>query len=628
MLIPLFLSFLLPVLGISLVKSVAPRTIRITDCRTGLNSTTLGNTSEQLPPSGIPFAVNVTLSGLTSDLAGWQVGMTFDNNSLKCMNILIPESDPSYVFHGISEIQVVDFSESSQNATYTQYPQVTASAALLDPSNAVTTSNALLCVMNFTAFKAGQKVISFYPSSPISPDTFLTDSNNFEIPFESQTFSVNILEKQAETKVQINFSQTGLNPDYPGTVVIIDGNNYTIAGLPASFMWTVGSSHSFAYQSPLIVAANAKRYVWNSTTGPVPVQSGNINATSPQTITGNYKTQYYLAVSSSYDSPSPTSNWFDENTNITASVTSVISGPTGTRHVCTGWTGTGNVPSTGTDLSVAFVITQPSNITWNWKTQYLLTISTTPIDLDPQPSRIPTGEVASVNSWWYDFSTSVTLTAGAVENYTFNFWSVDDVSQGDRVNPISATMNAPRTVIAHYTSNNSVPDIVIRNLTTSKTVVGQGYTATINVTVENQGANTESFNVTVYAGTIVLASQTLVVDGGNSIAISVMWNTSGVGMGNHTLRVYAEPVPGETDISNNNYTCSVPVHVGVPGDISGPTPGVYDGKCDMRDISYLIIRFNSKSGLAKWNPNADINDDGVVNMRDISIAVLNFNKHE
>ena len=48
----------------------------------------------------------------------------------------------------------------------------------------------------------------------------------------------------------------------------------------------------------------------------------------------------------------------------------------------------------------------------------------------------------------------------------------------------------------------------------------------------------------------------------------------------------------------------------------------------MRDVSYLIIRFNSKPNSANWNPNADINNDGTVNMRDISIAILNFNKHE
>jgi hypothetical protein len=98
--------------------------------------------------------------------------------------------------------------------------------------------------------------------------------------------------------------------------------------------------------------------------------------------------------------------------------------------------------------------------------------------------------------------------------------------------------------------------------------------------------------------------------------------------GNYTIEAAAEPVLGETNTANNNCTCDKPVHVGVPGDISGPTQGVYDGKCDMRDINYLIGKFNGKPGDPKWAPNADVNNDNVINMRDIQIAILNFNKHE
>jgi hypothetical protein len=105
-------------------------------------------------------------------------------------------------------------------------------------------------------------------------------------------------------------------------------------------------------------------------------------------------------------------------------------------------------------------------------------------------------------------------------------------------------------------------------------------------------------------------------------------NTTTCAYGNYTLEAVAEPLPEEIDISDNNCTCSFTVHVGVPGDISGPTQGVYDGKCDTRDINYLIAHFNSKPGSAKWNPNADVNGDNTVNTRDIQIAILNFNKHE
>ena len=48
----------------------------------------------------------------------------------------------------------------------------------------------------------------------------------------------------------------------------------------------------------------------------------------------------------------------------------------------------------------------------------------------------------------------------------------------------------------------------------------------------------------------------------------------------------------------------------------------------MRDIKYIISLFNTTPISPNWNPNADINNDGIVNMRDVQIPILNFNKHE
>jgi len=48
----------------------------------------------------------------------------------------------------------------------------------------------------------------------------------------------------------------------------------------------------------------------------------------------------------------------------------------------------------------------------------------------------------------------------------------------------------------------------------------------------------------------------------------------------------------------------------------------------MRDVTYLILHFNTKPGSPNWDPNTDINNDGVCNMRDVTIAILNFNQRE
>jgi hypothetical protein len=162
-----------------------------------------------------------------------------------------------------------------------------------------------------------------------------------------------------------------------------------------------------------------------------------------------------------------------------------------------------------------------------------------------------------------------------------------------------------------------------------KSVIGKGYCANKTVALTNLGTYTETFNVTVYANTTIIANLTdITLLSRNSTTEVFPWNTTDFAYGNYTIWTYAWPVPGETDTANNNCTCGVPVHVGVPGDVSSSVAGVYDKKCDMKDIAYLVILFNTKPSSPNWNPNADVDNNGVVSMIDIAIAILNYNQHE
>jgi hypothetical protein len=76
-------------------------------------------------------------------------------------------------------------------------------------------------------------------------------------------------------------------------------------------------------------------------------------------------------------------------------------------------------------------------------------------------------------------------------------------------------------------------------------------------------------------------------------------------------------------MANNNYTCGTAIHSGVPGDVTGPTPEVYDGRVDMRDITYMILRFQLRT-----YGNPDLNNDGVVDIREITAAILHFMQPE
>ena len=64
----------------------------------------------------------------------------------------------------------------------------------------------------------------------------------------------------------------------------------------------------------------------------------------------------------------------------------------GVRRVCTGWTGTGSVPASGTDRAVSFAITNDTQIVWNWRTDYRTTLAVKgPATADFSESWVPNG---------------------------------------------------------------------------------------------------------------------------------------------------------------------------------------------------------------------------------------------
>ena len=158
-----------------------------------------------------------------------------------------------------------------------------------------------------------------------------------------------------------------------------------------------------------------------------------------------------LTVVSAYGTPTPASGPYTPGTTIVASVTPVVAGPAGTQYVCIGWTGTGDVPATGTTTSVTFTITQNSSITWNWEAQstnYTLTVNV-----------VGNGSV-TVNPLELSYlsGTNVTLTATPGSMWTFWNWS-GDVSgtviwhdqYGDiMLNQTSIIMDGNKTVTATF----------------------------------------------------------------------------------------------------------------------------------------------------------------------------------
>jgi len=170
-------------------------------------------------------------------------------------------------------------------------------------------------------------------------------------------------------------------------------------------------------------------------------------------------------------------------------------------------------------------------------------------------------------------------------NYWSNYTSVDDKSGSNQDVVGSDSIGDTQYTIAVNNIDRyplmqpfNPHDIGITNVITSKTVVGQGFNLCIEIKILNYGMYTETFTVTAYANTTIIATQTITLANRNSTTITFAWNTTGFVKGNYTIWAYAWPVQNETDTTDNN-CADGSVLITKVGDLGTGYPLVF-GKCD------------------------------------------------
>jgi hypothetical protein len=160
-------------------------------------------------------------------------------------------------------------------------------------------------------------------------------------------------------------------------------------------------------------------------------------------------------------------------------------------------------------------------------------------------------------------------------------------------------------------------DICILQVTCSKTIVGQGYTLNIQVTVLSYAVYTETRNIKIYANTLVATGQDVSLTFRHCTTITFTWDTTSFTKGNYNIKAYATPITDDTDTNDN--TCQDgPVLVTIAGDVNG------DRIVNAFDL-YLLGRSYGATP-PNWNPNADINNDQIINKPDLQIISQNYGK--
>ncbi len=193
-----------------------------------------------------------------------------------------------------------------------------------------------------------------------------------------------------------------------------------------------GSGIQYALSS--WIGSGSGSYTGNST-------NGNCQINAPITESAIWNTQYYLALTSAYGSPTG-QGWYNSGTQAIFSVTAPFSAGTGTQYVLNAWSGSGAGAYSGSGTSYLVTMNNAISEAANWITQYYLTVNNT-------------GFGSTSGSGWYNTgsSTQVTIPSNIVSGtagtqYVFSGWTGDTSGSGSTSNSI--IMNSPKTASATW----------------------------------------------------------------------------------------------------------------------------------------------------------------------------------
>lgn len=166
-------------------------------------------------------------------------------------------------------------------------------------------------------------------------------------------------------------------------------------------------------------------------------------------------------------------------------------------------------------------------------------------------------------------------------------------------------------------------DVAIVSVESSKTVIGQGYSTSIVVTVANEGDFAETLDAIVYAenATTTIIIATYIIENllqGTNTTLTFIWNTEPFSKNTYVIIANATQVQYETDITDNSLSGDT-VNVTIPGDVNG------DFHVDISDAA--LIGLNWQKTVPPAPANVDTNGDGIVDISDAAIVGLNWQKH-
>ncbi len=381
------------------------------------------------------------------------------------------------------------------------------------------------------------------------------------------------------------------------------------AGVPNSLSNITGGTSGSFYDDTTVLSLSAvatvadgsdKQWVFRNWTGDLPGSPNANNPVSvtmdqPRTITANYGAQYKLTLAITSGVPNGLSNitggatgtFYDDGTTLSlAAITPVADGP-GKQWGFKSWTG--DVPGSPNGANpISLTMSQARSVMANYVVQWQLTLSIT----SGVPGGLSSNVTGGSNGVFYDAGTVLNLGAvtpvadGAGKQWVFTMWTGDVPGPPNSSNPVSVTMNQPRSIGANYKVQYLLT-ISVSPLTVGRANVSpnpdQWYDAGTIVALAATTpiiAGSTSYTFDHWSGDATGTSNLGSVTMSGPKSVTANYNTWALvwDAGSAFSAQYSDPTGLRADLTLNGVAASgVAIHFSVGSDASSPDPTTTSG---------------------------------------------------
>ena len=175
----------------------------------------------------------------------------------------------------------------------------------------------------------------------------------------------------------------------------------------------------------------------------------------------------------------------------------------------------------------------------------------------------------------------------------------------------------------YYATTNPQPfhNVAVTSLIAGPLKLRDGGLVSINVTVADLGNWPESFFLFLKATNVsstTIAAQYLSLAAGQSMTLSINWNTNSVTWGKYKISASIPPGPNEIVTGDNSMTSPSVLWLVPPADVN------MDGRVDILDAALIGVAYGSTPGKPNWNKAADLNGDGKVDILDAALVAYYY----